>query len=97
MGHMAQDAWHRLTLMYILCDNTLETLVKVFYHLDILDKSNVGLRSLQMIRRINPVAKALAMSRRKTSTQVVPDKKKYNRKKDKHDANQNRKDESTKD
>ena len=28
-----------------------------------------------MIRRINPVAKALAMSRRKTSTQVVPDKR----------------------
>ena len=40
-----------------------------------------------MIRRINPVAKALAMSRRKTSTQVVPDKKKYNRKKDKDNAN----------
>lgn len=50
-----------------------------------------------MIRRINPVAKALALSRRKTSTQVVPDKKKYNRKKDKDNANQNRKDEITKD
>jgi hypothetical protein len=39
-----------------------------------------------MIRRINPVAKAIAMSRRKTATQVVPDKKKYNRKKDKDNA-----------
>jgi len=50
-----------------------------------------------MIRRINPVAKALAMSRRKTSTQVVPDKKKYNRKKDKQDANQARQHEESKD
>ena len=50
-----------------------------------------------MIRRINPVAKALALSRRKTSTQVVPDKKKYNRKKDKDNANKNRKDEITQD
>ena len=50
-----------------------------------------------MIRRINPVAKALALSRRKTSTQVVPDKKKYNRKKDKQDENKNRKDEITQD
>ena len=50
-----------------------------------------------MIRRINPVAKAIAMSRRKTATQVVPDKKKYNRKKDKDYANKNRKDEITQD
>lgn len=47
------------------------------------------------IKPINPVAKALAQSRRRAS--VVPDKKKYNRKKDKHDANQARKDEVTKD
>jgi 3-methyladenine DNA glycosylase AlkC len=50
-----------------------------------------------MIRRINPVAKAVAMSRRKTSTQVIPDKKKYNRKKDKDNANQTRKNEITED
>ena len=50
-----------------------------------------------MIRRINPVAKALAMSRRRTSTQVVPDKKKYNRKKDKYNANKARENEITKD
>ena len=50
-----------------------------------------------MIRRINPVAKALAMSRRKTATQVVPDKKKYNRKKDKDNANKTGKNEVTQD
>lgn len=50
-----------------------------------------------MIRRINPVAKALAMSRRKTATQVVPDKKKYNRKKDKDNANKAGKNEVTQD
>ena len=33
------------------------------------------------ITRVNPVAKAMAESRRRT--QVVPDKTKYNRKKDK--------------
>ena len=48
-----------------------------------------------MIKRINPVAKAIALSRRKTATQVVPDKKKYNRKKDKDNANKIGKDEST--
>lgn len=37
-----------------------------------------------MIRRVNPVAKAMMQSRRRT--QVVPDKKKYNRKKEKSDA-----------
>ena len=47
-----------------------------------------------MIRRINPVAKALAMSRRKTSTQVVPDKKKYNRKKEQDRANKTHNDKS---
>ena len=45
---------------------------------------------------INPVAKALLQSNRNRST-VVPDKKKYNRKKDKHDANQARKHEEPKD
>ena len=34
------------------------------------------------ITRVNPVAKAMMQSRRRT--QVVPDKKKYNRKRDKH-------------
>lgn len=41
----------------------------------------------KMIKRINPVAKAIALSRRKTATQVVPDKKKYNRKKAKEQFN----------
>ena len=50
-----------------------------------------------MIKRINPVAKAMAQNRRRTSTQTVPDKTKYNRKKDKHNANQTRKDEVAKD
>ena len=45
---------------------------------------------------INPVAKALLQSNRRRS-QVVPDKKKYNRKKDKHDANQAGKYEEPKD
>ena len=47
------------------------------------------------IKPINPVAKALAQSRRRTQT--VPDKTKYNRKKDKDDANKIGKDEVTKD
>ena len=34
------------------------------------------------VNRINPVAKAMMQSRRRT--QVVPNKKKYNRKRDKH-------------
>ena len=50
-----------------------------------------------MIRRINPIAKVMAESRRRTSTKVVPDKKKYNRKKDKYNADKARKDEVTKD
>ena len=45
---------------------------------------------------INPVAKALLQGNRRRS-QVVPDKKKYNRKKDKHDANQAGKYEEPKD
>ena len=47
------------------------------------------------VTKINPVAKALAQSRRRTA--IVPDKTKYNRKKDKHDANQNHTDEKSKD
>ena len=50
-----------------------------------------------MIKRINPIAKAIAMSRRRTSTKVVPDKKKYNRKKDKDNANKAGKNEVTQD
>ena len=48
-----------------------------------------------MIKRINPVAKSMALSRRRTSTKVVPDKTKYNRKKEKNLANQTRKNEVT--
>jgi len=44
---------------------------------------------------INPVAKALLQGNRRRS-QVVPDKKKYNRKKDKQDANQARQHEESK-
>lgn len=51
----------------------------------------------KMIKRINPVAKAIALSRRRTATQTVPNKKKYNRKKDKYNADKARKDEITKD
>lgn len=43
---------------------------------------------------VNPVARAMAQSRRRT--QVVPDKTKYNRKKDKANANQNYTDEKPK-
>jgi len=50
-----------------------------------------------MIRRINPIAKVMAESRRRTSTKVVPDKKKYNRKKDKYNANKARENEVTQD
>lgn len=47
------------------------------------------------IKSINPVAKALLQSRRRT--QQVPDKTKYNRNKDKDNANKSGKDEVTKD
>jgi hypothetical protein len=47
------------------------------------------------IKPLNPVAKAVAQSRRRAS--VVPDKTKYNRKKDKQDANQAGKYEEPKD
>tara|TARA_S200002703_G_scaffold153508_1_gene155181 strand:- start:660 stop:806 length:147 start_codon:yes stop_codon:yes gene_type:complete len=48
------------------------------------------------MRKINPVAKALLVTNRRRP-QAVPDKTKYNRKKDKNDANQNRKNEEPKD
>ena len=38
------------------------------------------------IRPINPVARIMAQNRRRTATQVVPNKKQYNRKKDKEHA-----------
>ena len=41
-----------------------------------------GLTMVDRVNRINPVAKAMMQSRRRT--QVVPNKKKYNRKRDKH-------------
>jgi hypothetical protein len=44
---------------------------------------------------VNPVARALAQNRRRT--QAVPDKTKYNRKKDKDNANQNRSNEEPED
>ena len=50
-----------------------------------------------MIRRINPVARIMAQNRRRTDKQTVPNKKKYNRKKDKYNANKARKDEVTQD
>ena len=53
----------------------------------------VRLDKYSEMRKINPVAKAMLQSRRRTT--VVPDKKKYNRKKDKDNANKNRKDENT--
>jgi len=42
---------------------------------------------VRKVSRINPVAKALALSRRRAS--VVPDKKKYDRKRDKKDVEKN--------
>ncbi len=38
------------------------------------------------IRPINPVARIMAQNRRRTATQIVPNKKQYNRKKDKKNA-----------
>jgi len=54
----------------------------------------VRLDKYSEMRKINPVAKVMLQNRRRT--QVVPDKRKYNRKKDKDNANKNRKDENTK-
>ena len=48
-----------------------------------------------VIRPVNPVAKAMALSRRRQ--QVVPNKKKYNRKKDKNYADTIRENEVFKD
>ena len=48
-----------------------------------------------VIRPVNPVAKAMAQNRRRK--QVVPDKKKYNRKKDKDYADTIRENEIVKD
>ena len=44
------------------------------------------------IKHINHIARTMAHNRRRTSTQVVPDKKKYNRKKEQDRANKTRKD-----
>jgi hypothetical protein len=41
-------------------------------------------RTLRKISRINPVAKALALSKRRAS--VIPNKKRYDRKRDKKDV-----------
>lgn len=52
-----------------------------------------------MVKRsgtINPVAKALLQTNRRRQ-QVVPDKTKYNRKKDKQNANQDRSNEERQD
>ena len=52
-----------------------------------------------MVKRsgtVNPVAKTLLQTNRRRQ-QIVPDKKKYNRKKDKDDANTNRSNEEPKD
>ena len=43
---------------------------------------------MYMIRKVNPVAKALLQSRRATST--VPDRKKHNKKKERQHATRNR-------
>lgn len=48
-----------------------------------------------VIKPVNPVAKAMALSRRRQ--QVVPNKKKYNRKKDKNYADTIRENEIFKD
>lgn len=47
------------------------------------------------IRRINPVARALLQSRRRTST--VPDRKKYNKKKERQNENRERRNTFSKD
>jgi len=49
-----------------------------------------------VIRRVNPVAKSLLQTNRRRST-VVPDKTKYNRKKDKDNASKDRTNEERKD
>ena len=44
------------------------------------------------IKPINPVARIMAQNRRRTATQVVPNKKQYNRKKEQDRENKARKD-----
>ena len=44
------------------------------------------------IKPINPVARIMAQNRRRTETQVVPNKKQYNRKKEQDRENKTRKD-----
>ena len=46
------------------------------------------------VKHVNPIAKAMAHSRRRTSTQVVPNKKLYNRKKEQDRANKTHNDKS---
>jgi hypothetical protein len=61
----------------------ITTLVEVYNRW--LDNDDIRIRGLTMVKgvtRVNPVAKAMMQSRRRT--QVVPNKKKYNRKRDKH-------------
>ena len=43
------------------------------------------------IKPINPVARIMAQNRRRTATQVVPNKKQYNRKKEQDRENKARK------
>ena len=43
------------------------------------------------IRPINPVARIMAQNRRRTATQVVPNKKQHNRKKEQDRENKARK------
>jgi hypothetical protein len=83
--------------MYTLRDIYLNFSESI-YHLGILvTVQHWTLGDLTMrTKTINPVAKALLQSNRRRS-QVVPDKTKYNRKKDKHNANQDRKHEEPKD
>ena len=85
-------------LMYILCNIYTDTLVKYILLLRYtrLVRQRTNGELTMRIKTINPVAKALLQSNRRRS-QVVPDKTKYNRKKDKHNANQARQHEEPKD
>ena len=56
--------------------------LKVLLHPALIVSSIEVLTMNNRIIRVNPVAKAMMQSRRRTS--VVPNKKKYNRKRDKH-------------
>jgi len=59
--------------------------VKVFYSFRYTRQVRCRTKEIHMIRKVNPIAKALLQSRKRT--QVVPDKKKYNRKKHKEKFN----------